>query len=86
RFALHQNYPNPFNPTTLIRYAVPRTSHVRIVLFDLLGREVATLVDGIHNPGSHTVGWDATGAASGVYYYRLSADNWSQTKRMMVIK
>jgi len=86
RFALEQNYPNPFNPTTLIRYAVPRTSHVRIVLFDLLGREVATLVDRVQDPGSHTVRWDATGAASGVYYYRLTAGDWSQTRRMMVVK
>jgi murein DD-endopeptidase MepM/ murein hydrolase activator NlpD len=86
RFALEQNYPNPFNPTTVIQYAVPRTSHVRIVLFDLLGREVGTLLDGIQNPGHHRVRWDATGMASGVYYYRLTSGDWSQTKSMMVIK
>ncbi|MCK5573390.1 MAG: T9SS type A sorting domain-containing protein, partial [Bacteroidetes bacterium] len=86
QFSLDQNYPNPFNPSTVIEFAVPRTSRVTITVFDLLGREVASLVDAVKEPGHYSVTWNAGRVASGVYYYRLTSDDWSQTKRMMVIK
>jgi hypothetical protein len=72
-FTLGQNYPNPFNPSTKINYQLPVQSYVTLKLFDLLGREVATLVDGIEAPGNHSANWDASGMASGVYFYTLYA-------------
>jgi len=71
-FSLSQNYPNPFNPTTVIRYQLPMVGTVRLGVYDLLGREVAVLVNERKGPGSYTVAFDATGLASGVYLYRLS--------------
>jgi N-acetylneuraminic acid mutarotase len=92
-FALEQNYPNPFNPTTVIRYGVPGTrgpglgtSNVRLVVYDLLGREVATLVDGNKPAGVHEVKCDAAGLASGVYLYRLMAGDFVETKKLTVLK
>ncbi|MBX2992038.1 MAG: T9SS type A sorting domain-containing protein [Bacteroidetes bacterium] len=87
-FALLQNYPNPFNPTTTIRYAIPGGTHGRASLrvYDLLGREVATLVNEVKAPGSHQVTWDATGLASGIYLYRLRAGGFAQTRKILLAK
>jgi uncharacterized Ntn-hydrolase superfamily protein len=85
-FVLHQNYPNPFNPTTEIRYQTPEVSHVTLKVFDVLGREVATLVNEQKSPGTYTVQWDATGSASGVYFYRLSAGGFVESKKCVVVK
>ena len=71
---LFQNYPNPFNPATTIRFALPRASVVTLRVFDLLGREVALLVDGQRQAGSYAVLFDGTGLASGVYFSRLQVD------------
>ncbi|MFH2004381.1 MAG: T9SS type A sorting domain-containing protein, partial [Bacteroidota bacterium] len=72
RFLLEQNYPNPFNPVTTIEYHIPVSSHVLLKVFDLLGREVATLVNEAKAVGVHTVHFDASGLAGGVYFYRIS--------------
>ena len=86
RFALEQNYPNPFNPATKIRYDVPNQSHVRIAIYDVLGRQVQMLVNEELNAGTHTVEFDATRLASGVYIYRMEAGSFVQTRKMMLVK
>jgi len=85
-FGLEQNYPNPFNPTTTIRFSLPHREHVTLKVFDVLGREVATLVDGELNPGEHSVVFSAKDLPSGVYFYRLTTPTFSQTKLMEVLK
>jgi subtilisin family serine protease len=85
-FALSQNYPNPFNPTTTIKYDLPKQSGVKIVVYDILGREVATLVNEIQKAGSYQVVWNANRLASGVYFYRLKAGGYSATKKLLFLK
>lgn len=85
-FKLHQNYPNPFNPVTEIRYDVPETFPIRLIVYDIAGREVARLVDGTVEAGRHSVLFDATGLASGVYIYKLEAGAFNQTARMIIAK
>lgn len=72
-FALDQNYPNPFNPATKIRYHLPSASQVALLIYDLLGREVARLIEEVEAAGMHEVEWNAQKEASGVYFYRLKA-------------
>ena len=86
RFLLSQNFPNPFNPTTTIEYHVASPSPVEINVYDVLGEEVSTLVEGQSNPGTYRVRFDAAGLASGVYFYRLKAEELIETRRMVVIK
>ncbi len=85
-YTLLQNYPNPFNPTTTIRYSLARRSNVKLTLFDFLGRKLRNLVDIEQEPGEHEVTWDCTGFSSGIYYYRLQAGPFTQTRALMVIK
>lgn len=85
-FHLFQNYPNPFNPTTTIRFQVPSFRFVSLKVYDLLGREVATLVEGELNAGEHSVVFNAKGLASGIYFYRLTTPKFSQTKIMEILK
>ncbi len=87
-FALDQNYPNPFNPTTTIGYRLggAGSGRVRLVVYDVLGREVAVLVDGMQSPGSYTVTVDAAGYASGMYLYRLQAGGAVETRTMLLLK
>src|SRR6267143_951506 len=85
-FELHQNYPNPFNPATSIHYDVPRASHVTLRIFDILGREVRTLVNQDLRAGSYNIQWDAGMAPSGVYFYRLTGDNFVGTKKLVLMK
>jgi hypothetical protein len=73
-FLLHQNYPNPFNPGTSINYELPENSFVSLKVYDILGREVAVLVEGLRSRGSYTARWDATGMPSGTYLCRLTAN------------
>jgi hypothetical protein len=85
-YALNQNYPNPFNPTTEIAFDLPEPSHVRLTIYNVLGQTVETLMDRDMEAGSHTVTWDASQNASGVYFYRISANNFSDTKKMLMLK
>lgn len=90
-FNLAQNYPNPFNPTTTIRYELPVPSEVKLEVFDVLGRKVATLVNARLSAGQYDAVLNASGLSSGVYFYRLQASgaanqNFVQTKKMMLVK
>lgn len=91
QFSLSQNYPNPFNPETRIKFTIPavgngRDRSVRILIYDMLGREIAVLVNEQLNPGTYEVNWDASAYPSGVYLYKLQAGDYSETKKMMLIK
>lgn len=83
---LHQNYPNPFNPSTTISYDLPARSYVTLRIFNVLGQEVATLVDGEVEAGRHQVPWKGTGLPSGVYLYQSKANNFVETKRMILVR
>ncbi|RMH63791.1 MAG: T9SS C-terminal target domain-containing protein [Bacteroidetes bacterium] len=85
-FALKQNYPNPFNPVTTIEYSIPAVEQVKLSVFDVLGREVAVLVDGSQTPGAYTVTFDASSLPSGLYLYRLEAGSQSIVRSMMLLK
>ena len=85
-FALYQNYPNPFNPTTVIRYSVPVVSRVSIILFDLLGNEIRTLLKEEKSPGNYELELNAKGIASGVYVYKFQAGSFTQSKKMIVLR
>jgi hypothetical protein len=85
-YALNQNYPNPFNPTTTIRYQLPQAGHVTLVVYNILGQQVASLVDGQISAGIHSVAFDANRLASGVYLYRIQAGNYVEVRKMLLIK
>ncbi|MGD8922899.1 MAG: FlgD immunoglobulin-like domain containing protein [Candidatus Zixiibacteriota bacterium] len=90
-YQLYDNYPNPFNPTTTISYDLPQAAQVKLEVFNLLGQQVATLVDEFQQAGHHQVVWDGTNtggsaAASGVYLYRITANDFSESKKMMLVK
>lgn len=86
KYSLYNNYPNPFNPSTVIKYDIPQASMVTLKVFDVLGREVATLVNGEHKAGSYQVAFNARNFASGTYIYRIQAGNFVQTKKMVLVK
>lgn len=85
-FNLKQNYPNPFNPITNISYSIPKETFVTLKIFDALGRETSTLVNDKKQAGSYTIQWHAAGFPSGVYFYRLQADGYAVTKKLIVLK
>lgn len=85
-FALHQNYPNPFNPSTKIVYRVANREFVELGVYDVLGRKVATLVNEVKRPGTYTVQFDGSGLASGVYFYRVQAGQFSLVRKMLLVK
>jgi hypothetical protein len=90
-YVLSQNYPNPFNPTTKIKFDLPvnvkrEASNVKLIIYDILGRDVATLVNEQLKPGSYEVEWDATNYPSGVYFYKLQTESFSETKKMVLVK
>jgi hypothetical protein len=85
-FALAQNYPNPFNPSTQITYAVPKAAKITLEIFDVLGRKVATLVDGVVTPGYYTANFNASSMSSGIYFYRLSSPGVTFTKKMLLLR
>jgi len=85
-FSLSQNYPNPFNPSTIIGYQLPTKALVTLKVYDVLGREVETLVNAGQTAGIHSVTFDASGLSSGVYFYRVQAGTFTETKKLMVLK
>jgi hypothetical protein len=85
-FLLEQNYPNPFNPTTVIKYQLPANNFVTLKVYDIFGRELQTLVHERKNAGTHTVTFNAAGLPSGVYFCRMLTDDFSQTRRLLLLK
>ena len=86
RFELLQNYPNPFNPSTVIQYKLAKTGNVRLTVFDLMGRQVGTLVNQAQGAGVYVVRFNASQLASGIYFYRLQTDGFSQIRKMLLIR
>jgi hypothetical protein len=90
-YSLSQNYPNPFNPSTTINFSVPAATKARVEIYNILGNRVATIFDGVAQAGDNTVVWDGNNeageaAATGIYFYRLTADNFVETKKMTLMK
>ena len=88
---LYSNYPNPFNPTTKIDYGLPEVSNVKLVIYDILGREVTTLVNGFQDAGYKSIQWNATNnqgqpVSAGLYLYTIQAGKFRQTKKMVLLK
>ena len=86
RYLLSNNYPNPFNPATTIRYELPERGFVTLKVFDVLGNEVATLVNQEKPAGSYQVEWNAFNLPSGIYFYRMRAGNFTDTKKLILLK
>jgi photosystem II stability/assembly factor-like uncharacterized protein len=86
KFELYQNYPNPFNPSTVISYSIPNDNFITLRVFDALGREIKTLVNGYQRTGKHSVTFKAENLPSGVYFYRLEAGNFSKTKKLVLLR
>jgi hypothetical protein len=86
QFELAQNYPNPFNPSTTIKFSIPQSSNVTLKIFNTLGQEVSTLINQNMESGVHTINFDASQLNSGIYFYRLDADQFSQVRKMTLIK
>jgi len=85
-YSLSQNYPNPFNPSTKINYELQRAGFVKLVVYDILGKEIETLVSDKQSPGSYEITFNASKLSSGIYFYKLTTDNISETKKMLLIK
>ena len=85
-FRLEQNYPNPFNPSTIINYSIPRATFVTLNVYNVLGEKVETLVSENKPAGNYSVNFNASKLSSGVYFYRINAGNFIQTKKLMVLK
>lgn len=86
-YSLKQNHPNPFNPSTVISYQLPAVSHVDLSVYNLIRQKVATLVSEKKNAGYHQLEWDASGFASGMYYYRMSTDaGYVETRKLVLLK
>jgi hypothetical protein len=86
QYRLEQNYPNPFNPVTKINFEIPKTGFVSLKVYNVLGREVANLVNTVKNAGNYSVDFDGTNLSSGVYFYKLESNGFVDTKKMMLIK
>ena len=85
-YSLSQNYPNPFNPETQINYSIPAKQFVSIKVFDMLGRQVAQLVNGVNEAGNYSVTFNGLGLSSGIYYYKMESESFVETKRMVLVK
>ncbi|KUG25452.1 hypothetical protein ASZ90_004728 [hydrocarbon metagenome] len=85
-FSLKQNYPNPFNPSTTIEYSIPSRNHVTLKVYDVLGKEVTTLVSDTKPSGNYQVSFDANNLSSGVYFYRIIAGNFQEVRKMILSK
>ena len=86
KFAMFQNYPNPFNPASTIRYDIPKNSFVKIIVYDILGREIKILLNEEKSPGSYEINFDAKDLASGIYFYAINAGEFSQSRKMILLK
>ncbi len=86
KFELNQNYPNPFNPSTEISYSIPKSNNVELKVYNSIGKEVATLVNGIQEAGNHKVHFNLSNLSSGIYFYRLTSGNFTQIKKMILLK
>ncbi len=86
QFALNSNYPNPFNATTVINYQLPASCHVKLEVYNIIGQKVVTLVDEKQEAAYRSVIWDASEISSGLYFYKLTAGDFTETKRMMLVK
>ncbi|MCH8032961.1 MAG: T9SS type A sorting domain-containing protein [Bacteroidetes bacterium] len=86
KFELSQNYPNPFNPSTAIKYSIPKAGFVTLVVYDVLGSEVSSLVNEEKTAGYFEIEFDGSSLASGIYFYRLQAGDFVETKKMMMLK
>jgi hypothetical protein len=85
-FRLSENYPNPFNPQTTIRFSIPHESFVSLTIYDVLGKEVACLVNERKQPGEYVVTWKADAQPSGMYFYHLQAGSRVETKKLLLVK
>ena len=90
-FSLHQNYPNPFNPETTIKYQLPEKSFITLKIYNIHGQEIKTLINDEKPAGYHSINWDATNnygikVSSGIYIYQLNAGNFTQTKKMILLR
>jgi len=85
-FMLHQNFPNPFNPSTNIKFEIPKSSYVKLNIYDINGRLLEYLINEEMNPGVYEVIWNASNYSSGIYFYRFETENYTETKRMTLIK
>jgi hypothetical protein len=85
-YELSQNYPNPFNPNTIISYSLPLASNVKIIIYNSLGQTVKVLENGFKNAGNYSVNFNATELSSGTYFYKIEAGQFSQIKKMMLLK
>jgi hypothetical protein len=86
KYSLSQNYPNPFNPVTIINYQLPVSNQVRLVIYDILGREIAVLVNEKLSSGTYEVKWDGSNYPSGMYFYKLITAEYTETRKMVLIK
>jgi hypothetical protein len=86
KYALSQNYPNPFNPTTTISYSIPERSSVELKIYNSIGEEIAALVNTVKEPGKYTVKWNASGLASGIYFYKITAGEFAESKKMVLLR
>ena len=86
KFELYQNYPNPFNPVTNIKYQISKNSFVSLIVFDILGKEIVSLVNQNQNAGTYIADWDATNYSSGIYFYKFEAGGFKDVKRMIIVK
>ena len=86
KYSLSQNYPNPFNPSTNLEFGVSKLGFVSLKIYDLLGKEVVTLVNEKLNPGKYRVEFDGSSLTSGVYFYRITSGDFTETKRMLLVK
>jgi hypothetical protein len=85
-YRLYDNYPNPFNPITKIQFDLPKSTQVKLIIYDILGREIETLVNENKKPGTYEVDWNGSRYSSGVYFYRLITDDYVETKKMVLVK